>query len=267
MVDYVEELQRVLLEIAFEVKRICEKHNFQYFLIGGTLLGAVRHKGFIPWDDDFDIVMPRKDYDSFIQTCSKELKSKYYLHCHETDPEYWQLNAKVRKNGTFLNEKAIMQINTHKGIFVDIYALDNAPNPSNNILIIQSKIVSYLSEIIYRKRGLDLGVAPKIRMKITLLLVKALPIKIIAKLQRRIMTLYNDQSTSYWVIYGGNSNPISKTVSKDKYLPYKELEFMEEKFKVPNDFNYILQKIYGDYMLLPSAENRVLPHATEVKIN
>ena len=77
-----------------EIARICDKHNLKYFVVGGTLLGAVVHKGYIPWDDDLDIAMPRDDYDKFINVFSKELDERFYLHHTTTDPNYWLPFAK-----------------------------------------------------------------------------------------------------------------------------------------------------------------------------
>ena len=84
------------IKILDEIVRICDKYNLQYFLIGGTLLGAVRHKGFIPWDDDLDIAMPRNDYEKFISISKNELKDDFILDDISTNEQYWQIFAKVR---------------------------------------------------------------------------------------------------------------------------------------------------------------------------
>ena len=85
------QLQLVELEILNEFVRICDEYKLQYFLVGGTLLGAVRHQGFIPWDDDIDVAMPRQDYDSFAEICAKELKRQYFYQSADTDPNYFLL--------------------------------------------------------------------------------------------------------------------------------------------------------------------------------
>ena len=90
-------LQLTQLEILTEVVRICHSNKLRYYLIGGTLLGAIRHKGFIPWDDDLDIAMPRKDFVKFISICRTELNSRYFLHYYTTDFNYYLPFAKVRK--------------------------------------------------------------------------------------------------------------------------------------------------------------------------
>ena len=83
-------LQMAELEILKEFVRLCEAHGLQYYLVGGTLLGAVRHKGFIPWDDDIDVAMPRGDYDRFAQIAPKELDPRYFYQCPDTDPHYFK---------------------------------------------------------------------------------------------------------------------------------------------------------------------------------
>jgi len=124
--NQLKRLQNIEYEILQEIVRICEKNNLSYFLIGGTLLGAVRHKGFIPWDDDLDIAIPRKDYEKFLKICQTQLNSDYFLHCNKTDPDYWLPFAKVRKKNTLFDEKSITSIETHKGIYNDVFPLDNA---------------------------------------------------------------------------------------------------------------------------------------------
>lgn len=122
-------LQLCELEILDEFVRICEKHDLQYYLVGGTLLGAVRHQGFIPWDDDIDVAMPREDYDRFAAIAAGELAPQYFYQCPETDPYYFLTYAKIRKNGTEVCEERFKNAKFHKGVFIDIFPLDFCPAP------------------------------------------------------------------------------------------------------------------------------------------
>ena len=97
-------LKKIELEMLQEVDRICQKHNLVYTLAYGSLLGAIRHKGFIPWDDDIDIWMPREDYNRFKEICKTELNEKYFYQGNETDKEYFYLFDKLRANDTYLRK-------------------------------------------------------------------------------------------------------------------------------------------------------------------
>ena len=122
-----KDLQNSILSILIEIKRICEKHNLKYILYGGSCLGAVRHNGFIPWDDDADIAMPRKDYEKFIKLCKEgALESEFYLQdFSEEEPNYYSPWIRIRKNNTL----CVIQYHKddgfrHLGVFVDIFPFD-----------------------------------------------------------------------------------------------------------------------------------------------
>lgn len=126
----IKKLWAVEIDILFQIKEICDRHNIKWFVEGGTLLGAVRHKGFIPWDDDIDIDMFREDYERFIFFAKQELKAPYFLQTHETDSLSMYGHAKVRNSQTmsmqvFEHEN---QLDYNQGIFVDIFPLDKAPD-------------------------------------------------------------------------------------------------------------------------------------------
>ena len=118
------------LEIYDAIAKICEKHSIRYTAVAGTVLGAVRHNGYIPWDDDFDIAMPRKDYEKFIEKAKDELDDRFFLQNYETEPTCINYFTKVRRNGTLFVQESDVSVNMHKGIFVDIFPLDNLPKAS-----------------------------------------------------------------------------------------------------------------------------------------
>lgn len=130
----VRELQLEILEILDEVHRVCVKNNIRYMLMAGSALGIVNFKGFIPWDDDIDISVPREDYEKFIKALDKDLnKDKFYFHCFEKCDKYNVLipNMKIRKKGTYIEEVNTLLPNRCEGdgVFIDVIVLDHAsPN-------------------------------------------------------------------------------------------------------------------------------------------
>lgn len=131
--EYSTELRKVqltILSIFREIVRICDENDICYFIIGGTALGTVRHGGFIPWDDDFDIGMTRENYNKFLTIAQKKLPQDLFLQTIETEPESPFYFAKVRKNGTKFVEKYCKNLNIHHGVYVyvDIFPYDNIPN-------------------------------------------------------------------------------------------------------------------------------------------
>ncbi len=123
--DVLRKIQLVQLEILLEFDRICKENNLPYQLFFGTLLGAIRHKGFIPRDDDVDVCMLRGDYNRFLQLCEDQLNKDYFLQTYKTDKEYIHSFARIRKNNTLALQRIYSKIAMHHGIFIDNFPLDN----------------------------------------------------------------------------------------------------------------------------------------------
>jgi len=127
--EQLRQLQLVQLEILIEFDRICRKNNINYSLDGGTLLGAVRHKGFIPWDDDIDIIILRKDYDKFYEACKKDLNTdKFFLQEERTDKYYYTGFPRMRRKNSVLVRAGHEHMKYQRGVFIDIFVLDNVPD-------------------------------------------------------------------------------------------------------------------------------------------
>lgn len=256
--EYLEQLHKTEVEILDEIVRICEKHGLKYYLIGGTLLGAVRHNGFIPWDDDLDIVMPRFDYDKFRELCKSELDEKYYLHDIDSDNKYWLIFAKIRKKNTIFDEKNICTIDdAPKGIYVDIFPLDNAPCENSRKQRFLTRRIKALSTVIYIKRKLNVKFSLKSRL--FSLLYVPFSIKALTNRQLKLMTKYNsDDSCEYYINYGSNYNTVKQTILKSKYEPSSKVSFEGKTYNTLGDPHHFLARIYGDnYMELPPVEKRI----------
>lgn len=127
--DDLRKLQLIELEMLLEVDRICRENNIQYLLSSGTVLGAVRHKGFIPWDDDLDVRMMRKEYEKFCKVCETQLDiSKFFLQNDRTDKEYRWGYAKIRRKGTEYLRAGQEAIKCFSGVSIDIFVIDNVPD-------------------------------------------------------------------------------------------------------------------------------------------
>ncbi len=131
-------------QILKAVHEICVNNNIKYYIYGGTLLGAVRHKGFIPWDDDIDILMYRNDYKKFEKIAKKALSKDYFLQNNLTDKGYYQIWPKIRRNGTVLENVSEVNLTMHKGVFIDIFMLDYEKKISKR-LFKKAKIHSLLA--------------------------------------------------------------------------------------------------------------------------
>ena len=154
MSDLMKKVHKVQLEMALEVKRICQNNNIKYFIIAGTLLGSVRHGGFIPWDDDLDIGMLREDYDRFIKIAQKEIGEEYFLQTWDTDSGFALPIAKIRKNGTKFIEQNSSKSELHNGIYIDIFPFDNVPD-SDFKKKLQNIVTYILKRFILIKQGYE----------------------------------------------------------------------------------------------------------------
>ena len=126
--EQTKNIQKVSLEILKKIDRVCQELGIGYFICGGSMLGAVRHGGFIPWDDDIDIGMLRKDYEVFLKEGQRLLGDEVFLQTRETDPEIPYLFSKVRANNTLYVTNYNVFRNFHKGICVDVFPFDNIPD-------------------------------------------------------------------------------------------------------------------------------------------
>lgn len=262
------ELQLTQVEMLDEIVRICEKYNLKYFLIGGTLLGAARHKGFIPWDDDLDIVMPRDDYNKFVKICKTDLNKEYYLHSIDTDEKYWVSFIKLRKHNTIFEPKQDSTIDSiYKGVYVDIFPLDNAKKNRGIFQDVQAYAVKGLTSAQYRRRGATMITKTPFVVKILMFLIKPFSYKTISNLITKIMSINKNNDSEYFVNLGSFINFRKQTMKKSIYFPERKMEFEGKKYSVPNEWDYVLKRLYGNYMELPPIEKRVTHNPVRIELN
>lgn len=246
-----EKLHLVQVEILDEIVRICDKHNLTYFLVYGTLLGAVRHGYFIPWDDDLDIGMPRKDYDKFIEIAKTELNDKYYLQDISTDDKYWQNFLKIRKNNTLFDETMLENIETHKGIFVDIFPFDNLKSDGFFFNIKWSILKNLFNFCLYYR-----GIYKKeyVNHFNFCKIFSIFKMKNILKFCYKYMKSSENKETKYFAEFASEEKVF---YNKEWILPVKEIKFGDKIYNCPNNNDMFLKTLYGDYMKLPPVEKRV----------
>mgnify|MGYP004732721853 CR=1 FL=1 len=254
-------VQLTQLEIAKEVKRICDKNGIDYFMDGGTLIGAVRHRGFIPWDDDFDFGMIRNQYERFLKIAPHELGEQFFLQTWDNDKGYGLPFAKIRKNGTLYIEEMTEKCSCHQGIFIDIFPYDDLPKDINAQKR-QGKILTFLKVLIKAKCNARPAYASRTFEFIKF--CKYLPFLISSKIFKKsflvnrydsIAQKYDTQNTG--VLYCQCSSQYARvTIPTRVFQKTIELAFEDTVFRAPEDYNQYLSNAYGDYMTPPPIDQR-----------
>ncbi len=246
--------QLIMLDMLIEFDAICKKHQLQYWLDSGSLLGAVRNQGFIPWDDDIDLSMPLEDYNEFLAVAKNEFSSDVFLQTSDTDKTFKFDYIKLRSNKASIVEfhEKDKDINYHQGVFVDIFpmlTIDNtdANKEWYNTLFKDIRAVSSIS--LHTPDGIDD------------------PVKragLVASLKQKHQGW---EKTNTKVIYGGEMPDVAAWFDLDKVFPLKTLSFEGRSFPAPNDPSHYLNAIYPfDFRQLPPEDKRTI-HAHSIHFN
>ena len=241
--------QNMMFEMLKEVDRICRKNEITYMLFAGTMLGAVRHKGFIPWDDDLDILMLRSEYERFLQIAEKDLnKEKYYLQ-KEFSTHWPMFFSKFRCNGTACIERYIPKDeHTHMGIYIDIFPCDNLYE--NRIM---RKLQFFASKIVIAKSLGRRGYITDSKSKrIAIWISQIAPIHLL-----KAFVVYKQGKTSSMVhtFFGGASKYAKNIYPRNWFCRTVLQQFENGFFPIPEEFDEVLTQLYGDYMT-PLPENK-----------
>ena len=262
---YIDNIQYCLLIIAKEIKRICEKNNIPYFMLAGTLLGAVRHKGFIPWDDDMDFGMFRDDYNRFVEACKKDLNTElFFLQNYNTDPGFGYFYTRLLLNNTYLNYEYINKVDMHKGLFVDIFPYDSIPD-SKVLRKKQSIITSFAIRLLKKKLNFNIK-CYTIGGKIELFFGRFFRRNTIIQMYEKEMQRYNKKlPTSTFVCCANGGAGYPKEVIKRSWIEdNKQLDFEDTSFPGSVQFDDYMTSFYGEYMTLPSENKRYTHEFDEI---
>ena len=250
----------VTLDLLFEFDKLCRRHNLRYSLAFGSLLGAIRHNGFIPWDDDIDVVMPRADYE-ILRQLKDEFESPYFLQYPGEDNGYYFSFAKLRNSKTSAISCAFRYETFNQGLFLDIFPIDNC-NPEFadvnweriNQLILQlstnmrrslkdpsSRDVERFKQYPYRDSN-----------------------EVLEEI-KAIVTQYNNEQTEIGIVAVSTISPAPKLMFKwSDILDIVDKEFYGHKIKIPRNFDSILKVTYGDYTKFPPVEERGTWHSSAI---
>ncbi len=245
-------LQKTILIIANEIDKICKANGINYDIDGGTLLGAIRHRGFIPWDDDFDIGMKRSEYERFLSVCEEQLdKGKYTLQTFSVE-DYAFAFAKIHLNDTEIREDFSKNANVHHGIFVDIFPFDNLPD---NLLIRRLFLFRnhLLKNMIWIKCGYgNESQKRKLSYQILKILGKPFSTAQLKNAREKLLAKYNDRQTEECF----TSDYPMYHLKNIWFQRITDLPFEDRTFPGFKDFDAYLRTVFGDYMELPPENER-----------
>ena len=258
-----DELKQIELNILIQVDKICREQGFRYSLLGGTLLGAVRHHGFIPWDDDIDIAMPRPDYEKFLTYCHDNCP-QFLTICNRYEPKYGYLFAKICDVNTVMIEQNSNKNDISMGVYIDVFPLDGFGETEKEAFKIFNRskfkrelLVAANWKRYFRSKTRQWYYDP-IRFVFFLLSRLVNFKKQITTIEKEILKNDFDKSKFCGALCGVYRK--KEIMPYHIYADYIELQFEGHSFCAFENYDYYLKHIYGNYMQLPPEEKRLTHH-------
>ena len=249
-----DEVKKVEIDILDYISELCDQNGLRYYLMAGTLIGAVRHKGFIPWDDDIDIGMPRPDYNKLKEILKDDLhENRFKLLTYEygnTDYNF----MKVVDDRTILYEK---YINTPTGVWVDVFPIDGLPTNSTIARLLCYKLEFWRRLLSIHNAKLDIATSKK-RLLIKRLIAPVAKIFSVGFLCKKVNNVFEKYDYDKCIYVGAVSGGFSykARIEKDVY-EQSFVEFEGKKYAAPAGSDRLLSKLYGDYMQIPPVEKQI----------
>lgn len=267
MDEKMKKLRKAQLKIAVEIKRICEKHNIRYFLDAGSMLGAVRHGGYIPWDDDIDFGMTDTEYRRFLKIAPQELGDDFFIDNYAVNKENALVFTKVRLKNTVYIERKGNEKARHNEIFVDIfpyYFVSDKPLQRKR----EAYEMLFLSQAILSRSGYKVwkgdGWIKRIKFIPSDIIGRILTKKHLHKMVDRLYCKH--MNTENLCIHDGSSYRYWYFPRK-VFDDYQDILFEGIVFKIPKQYDLFLTTAYGDYMQLPPEEKRVTHQITRLEVD
>ena len=239
-----EVLHARMLEIAKETDRLCRELGLKCSLYGGSVIGAVRHNGFIPWDHDIDMAMPRKDYDKLVKYFQENTNEKIFFSTYQTEPLYPNNWGKMRLNGTVFLEKELVGLPIHQGVFIDIHPIDNILPCFLQFQVRATMFWNCVGQVKGKRYN-----GNKVK-KCIYGLFSWLPYKAINALRGASMKLFKWLPTKY-VYKVAHANNGIYPIPRATFEDLVEHQFEDTTFYIPKNYDEFLTKRYGDYMQFP----------------
>lgn len=257
-----KKIHQVDLKILAEILKLCYQYNIRCFLIGGSALGAIRHKGFIPWDDDIDLGFTRNDYQVFLEHAPLDLKNScFYFENEKFDPGFEFPYSKIIQKGTFIVERLRETAKAYNGIFVDLFPFDRLPKRradqiwQKNLL---KKLTREINRRIYpEKLSNDLSVPEFFKIPITELYKK----------RENVMKKFNYEKDGTFVDLSSPYNYGQETISPDEMKKMIKVPFENYEAFIVKDYDDYLTRLYGSYMKLPPFNKQKPKHILKLSIN
>lgn len=260
------DVKKYLLEVLDYIDSVCKENNIKYFILFGTLLGAVRHKGFIPWDDDIDIVMFRLDYDRFIDLIEKKQHPSFGIITHKNNQKYYLPFAKVYSKKTILFEHVPRPVKM--GVYVDVFPLDYCGNSFDEAASFVGEC--YKNQRLLNIKNLKFSAKRNFAKNIFLFFLKA---SLVFTRRRKIVKKMYEKAISMDNVYKKYVSSLCMIVYKEKAIFDSDLfdetirlEFEGRTYMAPKNYEAILKNLYGDYMKLPPIEKQVSHHGYDLFI-
>ena len=252
-IESLDEIKQIELNVLIYIDQICKKNNIRYFLAYGTLLGAIRHKGFIPWDDDIDITMPRPDYEKFVKIMKKDNSFYDLINLEISKKDYSYPFAKVYDSRTRINEPW-RPMKEEIGVYVDVFPLDGLGNKKEKAEKRARKLLKMTKWIWYLENVKNTNLKGKI--------LNVIGRKNINRLLTIILKRNNFYDSKYigMVLWPDDNIEI---IESKYYLDIEEGVFEGNIFPIPKYYNEILTNNYGEYSDYPSKEQQVPMHPYE----
>ena len=258
------ELQLTQIDMLKELLKIFAELDIKCYALGGTVLGAVRHQGFIPWDDDIDLGLPREDYEKFLKYGQEAMSKKLFLQTYNTDENYMLPIAKVRLNDSIFMEKTTELNDIHHGVYIDIFHLDNGIVDAKKSRKLMSKL-KVVQVRISKSFIVDEPKAKSVARKL-ITMTNMHRAKYYVEKNNLLVQRYNNIAWTHYCNYNGawgTKELIAIEVFGDGIM----LPFEDVQIRVPSNHHEYLKSLYGDYMALPPEENRCSHHGIiEIKL-